>query len=575
MANDVLIDQHFEHYKVLVDDIFKQLHGLTKNIGNDKLSDTVDDIRSRLHEPFLFVIVGEVKVGKSSFVNALLQTDKEVCKVAPDPCTDTIQQIVYSETESVIPINEHLKKITLPIEILKKIAIVDTPGTNTVIQDHTEITEKFIPISDLVIFVFEAKNPYRKSAWEFFDYISKEWRKKVIFVLQQKDLMEDDDMVVNLNGVKNYAVNRGITNPNVFAVSAKMEQKGMEDSGFTEMREYIKETITGGNNMRMKIRSLLDTSKHIMNNIKDGASERQKQLDVDQKFRRKVDSLLDGAENKSDAQVDAMIDDVLREYDKITGNIQEEFEEGLGLFTLLKRSFRSIFSEKEGLKQWIESITEKLKVTLQPALESKMRNGVANIAESIKQMAEIIDVEIQKNKAGLKSNSHIFGDIASRRQDKMDKLHANITELVAETEAYVNNDMLRESSSLVPNLATGGGIAVIGVILLSVAHGAVVDITGGILTGLGVLGGGLYTLAKKRKIIKEFANEIYKGRTALKENMEEKLGVYIKEIRTKIDNNFLEFDSYLSEEEKGIEEVVGQYQSINEKFVDLEKKLEI
>ena len=86
---------------------------MTVNLHNDKLAVTVDDIRSRLNEPFLFVIVGEVKVGKSSFVNALLQTDKEVCKVAPDPCTDTIQQIVYSETEAIIPINDYFKKITL------------------------------------------------------------------------------------------------------------------------------------------------------------------------------------------------------------------------------------------------------------------------------------------------------------------------------------------------------------------------------------------------------------------------------------------------------------------------------
>ena len=67
MASSVLIDSHFQHYKTLIDAIFKELHSLTVDLQNEKLAVTVDDIRSRLNEPFLFVIVGEVKVGKSSF----------------------------------------------------------------------------------------------------------------------------------------------------------------------------------------------------------------------------------------------------------------------------------------------------------------------------------------------------------------------------------------------------------------------------------------------------------------------------------------------------------------------------
>ena len=146
----------------------------------------------------MFVIVGEVKAGKSSFINALLNTGEEICKVAPAPMTDTIQQIVYGETASEVSVNPFLRKITQPADILKEIAIVDTPGTNTIIEHHQEITERFIPSADLIVFVFEAKNPYRQSAWDFFDFINEEWRRKIIFVLQQKDLMNEADMAINV-----------------------------------------------------------------------------------------------------------------------------------------------------------------------------------------------------------------------------------------------------------------------------------------------------------------------------------------------------------------------------------------
>ena len=182
-------DPKLEVYQSLIDESVKNLHDLTMDIRHKELMETVSELRGRVRDPFMFVVVGEVKAGKSSFINALLKADREICKVAPMPMTDTIQQILYGPEEMEVFINPHFKRIFVAADILKEIAIVDTPGTNTIVAHHQEITERFIPSSDLIVFVFESKNPYRQSAWDFFDYIKEEWRKKVIFVLQQKDLM--------------------------------------------------------------------------------------------------------------------------------------------------------------------------------------------------------------------------------------------------------------------------------------------------------------------------------------------------------------------------------------------------
>lgn len=570
-----IIDKNYDHYITVIDDIFNDLQQLTLSLNNQKMSATVGNIRGRLHEPFLFVIVGEVKVGKSSFVNALLQTDKEVCKVAPDPCTDTIQQIVYGEEEQTIQINDHLLKITLPVDILQKIAIVDTPGTNTIITHHTEITEKFIPVSDLIVFVFEAKNPYRQSAWQFLDYISNEWRKKVIFVLQQADLMEPDELEVNKNGVIQYAIKYGISNPQVFTVSAKKELRGLPDNGFDQIREFISHTITGGNNLRLKIKSLLDTSKNVMHSIEEGINTTKQQLDTDSAFRVKVNALLDGASIKTDNQINNLIDLLIKEYDKVTSDIQRQFEHGLGIFTLIRKSFLSIFNEKESLREWIKELVQKLEYALKPALERRLREGVMNIADSVRQMAEIIDAEIRKNKAAINSNNEVFTDIANKRQDKLEKLHAGIETIVTETEEYISNDMFEKSSSLVPGLATGGSIAIIGVILMTVTQGAVLDITGGILSAVGLLGAGVITLTQRSKIIAEFTAEIDKGREKLRQQVTDKLDTYQNEVRTKIDNNFLEFDAFLHTQQQKFTLLHTQYDNIKQKFYKTNKELEM
>ena len=115
-----ILDDKLQTLRSHIDEIAKDLHELTVDIGHKDLQQTVSELRNRINEPFMFVIVGEVKAGKSSFVNALLSTGKEVCKVAPQPMTDTIQQVIWGETEQVISINPYLKKITHPVEIDQK-----------------------------------------------------------------------------------------------------------------------------------------------------------------------------------------------------------------------------------------------------------------------------------------------------------------------------------------------------------------------------------------------------------------------------------------------------------------------
>ena len=575
MAN-ILIDNSLEQYKTLIDELFKELYGLTTQLNNPKMADTVDEIRTRLNEPFLFVIVGEVKVGKSSFVNALLQSDREICKVAPDPCTDTIQQIVYGEEEKVIPINEHLRKITIPAEILRHIAIVDTPGTNTIITEHTEITERFIPVSDLIIFVFEAKNPYRQSAWQFFDYISKEWRKKVIFVLQQADLVDAEDLEVNIKGLTDYAKNRGIETPRIFCVSAKREQRGDAlNSGFAEMRDYINHNVTGGNVVRLKIQSLLSTSQNITDTIKQGLMLREDQMRIDTVFRDRIRILLDSAEKKSWKQVEDLDESLLNEYDRITGSIEHDFNEGLGFFNLLKKSILSIFDSSEGMKEWSARIIGRIESELRPSLENKIREGLGSLADSIQHMATSIDNEILKNKAGIKSNNQVFTDIANKRQEWFEQLHRNFNEWASNANNFIASDLLTQTNSLLPQMQAGGALAVIGGVLAAITHTAFLDVTGGIISVLGLTIAGVAAAFSKNKIVRQFADEIAKGRQKLDDQLEDKLKGYVREIKTKIDNNFFEFDTFLAEERRQLDELTFTYKDIEQKFAKIQKELNI
>lgn len=569
-----LINKRFEAQRAQLDEIVKDLHDLTVRIGHEDIARMVSELRNRLHEPFMFVIVGEVKAGKSSFVNALLATGKEVTKVAVQPMTDTIQQIVYGEVEENVAINPYLRRISLPVEILREIAIVDTPGTNTIVEHHQEITESFIPASDLIVFVFEAKNPYRQSAWSFFDYIHTDWRKKVIFVLQQKDLMPLEDLEVNMKGVHEQAAKKGLERALVFAVSAKMEQEGdAQGSGFGLIRDYIQANITGGRAPGLKLKNSITTCQGIGERIADGLSLRRRQYEADTVFRKDITETLSQQATKSNKQVDIMVENLLAGYDRSTRSKAAELAEGLSFFSLLRRSFSSMFSKNASVKDWLEGLAKDMEADLNGTLKAKLSDGVLDLADSIQSMAKMIDLKIRNSETILKDDHELFSQIAERRSHVLRDLQDTFADFVNRTDNFRDDTLFPEKQGLSPNLATGGGVAAIGVILMAVTNGMVFDITGGILTAVGLLFAGVSTSVKRRKIISGFETEIAKGRQQLDSEVSERLKAYIAGLQRRIEGNFGRFDELLEREGKTLTVLEVEYAQVSGRLSALEAEV--
>ncbi len=561
---------YFERIKTLVDKLAEQ----SSRIDNSETLSTIQELRLRMDEPFLFVIVGEVKAGKSSFINALLSTDEEICAVAPDPKTDTIQQIKYGDVHDEVIINEFLKQIYFPDPILQEISIVDTPGTNTIVEHHQEITERFVPVSDLVVFVFEAKNPYRKSAWDFLSFINQEWKKKVIFVLQQKDLLNENDLQINLEGVRKEAAKHNVPEPHVFAVSALQELEGNHDlSGYPALRKYLKENITGIHAFRLKIENLLELVTTLNEKINAGLKARQAQYESDLLFRKEIDKTLHEHVLKSQNQVQTLIHNLLTGYDKATMISERELRDGLSFFRLVGKSFKSIFNKNESPQVWLSEIKTDLDKNLKIEMTDRLHEGVSDLADNIQNMAKVVELKILKNKTILKDNDELFGHIAERRRLIIEELQESFHNFIRNSENFVDTKLVEESSSISPNLATGSGIAVVGIILTAVTNGAVFDITGGLITGIGLLFAGITTGIKRGKILRRFSEEIKLTRSKIENELTLKLNEYIQQIKDKIETQFIEFDQLLEEEGKELQLMQENYNHIDSEQKTIRKKL--
>jgi GTP-binding protein EngB required for normal cell division len=571
----MILNQKIKTYRSQVEEIVKDLHQLSQEIGHKELSSTVGELRNRMTEPFMFVIVGEVKAGKSSFINALLDTGREICKVAPQPMTDTIQQILYGDKEEIIVVNPYLKKVLLPVDILREIAIVDTPGTNSIVEKHQEVTEKFIPASDLCIFVFPAKNPYMLSAWNFFDFIHADWHKKIIFVLQQKDLMSTEELAVNEKGVYDFAQTKGVNEPIIFSVSAKNEQEGKYDlSNFSSVRDYIRTHVTGGRGAALKLRNNISTSFNILDRFRGDLNLRSEQFTSDVKFQADIKETLDNQENKSNHQVNVLIENLLNGYDRITKNVGTELETGLSFTSLLKRSVMGIFSKQASIKEWLDELSKKMEVNLNAELKTKLNDGVVDLADSVQQMAKMIDLKIQSSKTVVESDRYIFEAISEKRASTLKELQDAFSRFMARSENFQDERLFPENSNVSPNIAAGSGVAVIGLMLAAVTNITVLDITGGILTGVGILFAGITASMQRKKIVNGYFEEINNGRVKMEEALNTKLRTYIRTIKGRIGDNFQEFSALLENENKQITVLEGKYDSIRGRLEAMDSELE-
>ncbi len=233
----------------------------------------------QLDELFLLVVVGEFNAGKSAFINALL--GQTLLKEGVTPTTSQINLLKFGDSRRREAQDAYVQVFTEPLEMLRQISIVDTPGTNAIIKEHQAITEEFVPRSDLVLFITSADRPFTESERAFLEQIAS-WGKKIVFVINKIDIFDSPDeqqqveRFVRDNGTRLLGVA-----PDVFAVSARRALKAKQGdpaqwaiSGFEPLESYIHDTLDESNRLRLKFLNPLGVGDNLVKKYADITTNR-------------------------------------------------------------------------------------------------------------------------------------------------------------------------------------------------------------------------------------------------------------------------------------------------------------
>jgi small GTP-binding protein len=225
----------------------------------------------QLDELFLLVVVGEFNAGKSAFINALL--GQRVLEEGVTPTTSRIGLIKHGPAVHRQATESGLDVVTAPMEMLREINIVDTPGTNAVLREHEALTREFVPRSDLVLFLTSADRPFTESERAFLQSI-REWGKKVIVVVNKVDILESEEDVRRVLAFvsENFRALLGVT-PEVFPVAARLALRAktgqdgpeaMARSRFEPLEGYIAGTLDEEERVRLKLLNPLGVALHLL-----------------------------------------------------------------------------------------------------------------------------------------------------------------------------------------------------------------------------------------------------------------------------------------------------------------------
>ncbi len=252
--------------------------------------ETLHQAQRQLDELFLLVVVGEFNSGKSACINALL--GEPFLAEGVTPTTAQIHLLRHGQDgRQVGP--DGVITLFHPAEWLQDINLVDTPGTNSIIQRHQQITEAFVPRSDLVLFVTSADRPLSESERAFLTHI-RDWGKKVVVIINKIDILESQaemDQVVAF--VRENAQSLLGLRPEVFPVSARLALRAKslaagperdalwQRSRFAALEAYILNTLDERERIRLKLLSPLGVAQRLANEYLARVRDRQTLLQED------------------------------------------------------------------------------------------------------------------------------------------------------------------------------------------------------------------------------------------------------------------------------------------------------
>jgi small GTP-binding protein len=529
---------------------------------------------NEMDELFLLVVVGEYNSGKSTFINALL--GDEVFAMGDLPTTRAISILRYGKAGPPESLGENMHLYQYPLEVLRDLDIVDTPGTNSIERMEEAITRDFVPRADLVLFVTSLLQPLTASELDFLAHI-RQWGKKVVFVVNGVDRRNSDEQVGRVREYlqKEIAARLGAASPTIYFISAllALRAKLAAKPGATAqptagsaslagapipdpvneypaLERYVLETLRETERVRLKLLSPLGVLRHVLKLNVGGLDTRLKVVDEDARVLRSIRDQLE-------AYTKEMRTDSERYLIEVRNVLYELERRGRSWFERTIRIGNANFlRNKDAVENRFR--TEVVQDTPQ-AIESVVHRMVDWTVQRNLKLWHTVFSELDAHTARLRASgalaAHGDTEFQYNREELFSKLREPVERRLSDFDTEREARQITESVKDAVMTAFGVNVLAVGLggIFLAAFTTAALDVTGVLTATVFAIAGWLLIPARRRTLIKDFETKV--------EKLNEDLAALLK----------TKFDEQLGRYERQLLEVIAPY----ERFLETERaKLE-
>jgi predicted GTPase len=283
-ANETTLEQ--------VGGIAVRLESIANELGRDKDYQAIaPTLNQNTLGIFKLVVLGEIKKGKSSLINALLGEESPIVPVAREVSTSTVFKIIYGSEKTITvffqpdletgmekpPLQisgeeivnygtengnpDNIKGvdfigIEIPNPMLSSgLVIIDTPGLGGLVKSHRDITWRYLPNADAVCFVTDSVSEViNQHEIAFLKELVTRITRRLFFVQTKTDAADDVKVVAwRERNIEILREQLGLQEKQIryFCVStvlkeASRENKDMElaaMSGYPQLRQFLEDGL--------------------------------------------------------------------------------------------------------------------------------------------------------------------------------------------------------------------------------------------------------------------------------------------------------------------------------------------
>src|SRR5213082_1660690 len=541
-------------------------------------SEQLDTLRALLRdisEPLLFVVVGEVKSGKSSLLNALF--GNEFAKVDVLPATDRVYIFRYGPQEKSTEVSPKLTERYLSIPFLRDFNVVDTPGTNTMVKEHQMVAEDFMPRADIVLFVFSVANPWTQSNWEFLDFLQKTWLKNVIFVLQQIDLREPTEIDVIHRHLQDTAMRRLGLVPPIFAVSARKallartsgldKEKLWEESAFAPLEEQIDFIVTQSSPRMLKLRSTFQTARVALDDLNQEIRGFLDKISADTAVLDRLDGILATRREQMLRQTTTLVREVERAYDETTKERAQLLQQSQSWW----RSFSLIWRRTAGQQELHSKLEAQLRELMQPQMEKAIGTLEADLRGLWPQMQDLLENQLSADLQ--KEARQSVPDFARQRRELSESIQTAFIDILAGK--TLQEQLARSYSQTSISLRI-----VVAITLISGAVGfftrprsATAAMAALMVAGIGVVIAVFLAFNPRRKVLRDYERQFSPKRTEFSQTLEKQFAKAIDAFCAEMAKKFRKLSEICQTRRRRYEPWSQRAEGLQAKLTELKPRL--